>query len=235
MEDHHNLHDSNQMVYTFLVLLSGLMTAFALWMVFGYAPIESTMGLVQKIFYFHISSAWVGFFAFFITFIGSVLYLVQRSERWDILAKSSAQIGFFFISITLITGMLWAKPVWGAYWVWEPRLTISLIQWLVYFAYSLLRRSVGSSANAKRITSVYGIVAFITVPLSWFAIRWWRTIHPEIISSSGGLPAKMLYTMLFSLLTFTVIYFTFLVQLMQIESMERQKAELLSVGEEGGG
>ena len=164
--------------------------------------------------------------------LGAFLYLFQRAERWDILAKSSAQIGFIFISITLISGMLWAKPVWGAYWVWEPRLTISLVQWLVYFSYSLLRRSLGTTIGANRITSVYGIVAFITVPLSWFAIRWWRTIHPEIISSSGSLPIKMLTTMLFSLLTFTVIYFTFLFQLMNIERLEREKAELLGMEDE---
>jgi heme exporter protein C len=218
--------------FNYLILLSVILVIAALWMIFTYAPVEATMGLVQKVFYFHVSSAWVGFFAFFITFVGSILYLYKRADRWDILAKSSAQIGFIFILITLISGMLWAKPVWGTFWVWEPRLTISLVQWLVYFSYALLRRSLGMSAGGKRITSVYGIVAFITVPLSWFAIRWWRTIHPEIISSSGSLPAKMLMTMLFTLLTFTVIYFTFLTQVMNIEGMEREKADLLSMEEE---
>ncbi len=232
MSEKNLMHRSNQPLFRYLILLSMILILAALWMVFQYAPIEATMGLVQKIFYFHVAAAWVGFFAFFVTFIGSILYLYQRSEKWDILAQSSAQIGFLFISITLIAGMLWAKPVWGAYWVWEPRLTISLIQWLIYLSYAFLRRSLGTSNSAKRITSVYGIVAFITVPLSWFAIRWWRTIHPEIVSSSGGLPGKMLATLLFSLLTFTVIYFTFLVQLMNIERLERDKIEQLNRGEE---
>ena len=128
---------------TLLIALSALLLAGALWMVFAYAPEEQTMGIVQKIFYFHVSSAWVGFFAFFVTFLGSLLYLLRGQDRWDMLAVASAEIGFVFISITLVSGMLWAKPVWGAYWVWEMRLTISLIQWLMYFSYTLLRRSLG--------------------------------------------------------------------------------------------
>ena len=119
--------------FTLLIALSAVLLAGALWMVFAYAPEEQTMGIVQKIFYFHVSSAWVGFFAFFVTFLGSLLYLLRGQDRWDQLAAASAEIGFVFISITLVSGMLWAKPVWGAYWVWEMRLTISLIQWLMYF------------------------------------------------------------------------------------------------------
>ncbi|BBB47638.1 cytochrome c biogenesis protein [Pelolinea submarina] len=212
-----------------LIALSAILLIGALWMVFAYAPLEQTMGIVQKIFYFHVSSAWVGFFAFFVTFVGSLLYLLRGQDRWDRLAVASAEIGFVFISITLVSGMLWAKPVWGAYWVWEMRLTISLIQWLIYFSYTLLRRSLAHTEDAARVSAVYGIVAFVTVPLSWFAIRWWRTIHPQVFSSSSsGLPASMLATLLVCLGAFSVLYFTFLLQRLRLEKLVRERLAVLS-------
>jgi heme exporter protein C len=222
-------HTRTPKFLTLLIVLSTVLLAGALWMVFAYAPLEQTMGIVQKIFYFHVSSAWVGFFAFFITFVGSLLYLLRGQENWDRLAVASAEIGFVFISITLVSGMLWAKPVWGAYWVWEMRLTISLIQWLMYFSYTLLRRSLARSEQAARVSAVYGIVAFVTVPLSWFAIRWWRTIHPQLFSSSSsGLPASMLTTLLVCLGAFTVLYFTFLLQRLRLEKLARERLKILN-------
>ena len=222
-------HIRTPKLISLLVVLSAVLLAGALWMVFAYAPLEQTMGIVQKIFYFHVSSAWVGFFAFFVTFLGSLLYLLRGQDRWDQLAAASAEIGFVFISITLVSGMLWAKPVWGAYWVWEMRLTISLIQWLMYFSYTLLRRSLAQSEQVARVSAVYGIVAFVTVPLSWFAIRWWRTIHPQLFSSSSsGLPGRMLATLLVCLGAFTVLYLTFLLQRLRLEKLARQRLAFLN-------
>ena len=201
-----------------MILIGGLLLLLSLWMVFFYAPEEMTMGAVQKIFYFHVASAWVGFFAFFVTFLGGVLYLMVSAEKWDVLAKSSAEIGFVFISMTLVTGMLWAKPVWGVFWTWDPRLTISAVQWLLYFSYSLLRKSSSDRNSEARLAAVFGIIAFITVPLSWFAIRIWRTIHPQIFSgSSTALPHKMMVTLIVSIFTFTFIYFSFLIQRINLE------------------
>ncbi len=185
----------------------------ALWMVFGYAPREATMGDVQRIFYFHVASAWVGFFGFFVTFVASIVYLVREERRWDIVASSSAEVGLAFITMTLLTGMLWAKPVWGVYWTWEPRLTISAVQWLLYVAYVMLRGSVASPEREARFAAVYGIMAFVTVPLSWFAIRWWRTIHPQVVSSEGmAIAPKMVQTLLTSIGVFTLVYVTLLRQ-----------------------
>ncbi len=199
-------------VLTILAFLAGL------GMVFFYAPRETTMGDVQRIFYFHVASAWVGFFGFFITFLGGVLYLIQNQRQWDIIALSSAEIGLGFISMTLITGMLWAKPIWGTYWTWEPRLSISAVQWLLYVAYVMLRESVLNPERAARFAAVYGIVAFITVPLSWFAIRWWRTIHPQVVSGQGmAITTPMKQTLFFALGTFTLLYFTLLRQRIQLE------------------
>jgi len=199
----------------------------ALGMVFLYAPRELTMGDVQRIFYFHVSSAWVGFFGFFVTFLGGIVYLARGERRWDILALSSAEVGLTFITMTLLTGMLWAKPAWGAYWTWEPRLTISAVQWLLYVAYVMLRGSVTSQERSARFAAVYGIVAFVTVPLSWFAIRWWRTIHPQIISGGEmALTAKMRYTLFVSLAAFTLLYATLLRQRIHLEQARDRLAAL---------
>ncbi len=197
---------------------AGLSFLAALGMVFFYAPREATMGDVQRIFYFHVASAWVGFFGFFITAFASALYLLREQRRWDILGLSSAEVGLTFITMTLITGSLWARPVWGAYWTWEPRLTISAVQWLLYVAYVMLRASTPTPERVARFAAVYGLVAFVTVPLSWFAIRWWRTIHPQIISGGEmALTQKMLHTLLASLLAFTLVYAALLRQRIQLE------------------
>ena len=196
-----------------LAVLSVVAFLGALWMVFGYAPREATMGDVQRIFYFHVASAWVGFFGFFVTFVASIVYLVREERRWDIVAASSAEIGLAFITMTLLTGMLWARPVWGVYWTWEPRLTISAVQWLLYVAYVMLRGSVASPEREARFAAVYGIMAFVTVPLSWFAIRWWRTIHPQVVSGEGmAMTPRMVQTLLTSIGVFTLVYVTLLRQ-----------------------
>ena len=201
-----------------LGLLSIVAFICGLFMVFFYAPREATMGEVQRIFYYHVSSAWVGFFGFFVTALGGILYLISSKRQWDIVALSSAEVGLAFISMTLVTGMLWAKPAWGAYWTWEPRLTISAVQWLIYVAYVMLRGSVFSQEREARFAAVYGIVAFITVPLSWFAIRWWRTIHPQVISSEGmAMTPKMIQTLFMSLAVFTLIYVSLLRQRIRLE------------------
>ena len=202
-----------------LAVLSGVAVLVALGMAFLYAPREATMGEVQRIFYFHVSSAWVGFFAFFVTFAAGIGYLARGERRWDILALSSVEIGLTFITMTLITGSLWARPAWGAYWTWEPRLTISAVQLLIYVAYGMLRSAIESPERKARFAAVYGIVAFVTVPLSWFAIRWWRTIHPDLLTSGEGMAmtSRMVHTLLVSVAAFTLLYATLLRQRIRLE------------------
>jgi heme exporter protein C len=209
----------------------------ALGMVFLYAPREATMGPIQRIFYFHVASAWVGFFGFFITFLAGILYLTHRRQhwhkqrRWDILGLSSAEVGLTFITMTVISGMLWAKPVWGTYWTWEPRLTISAVQWLLYVAYIMVRASTTHQERSARFAAVYGIVAFFTVPLSWFAIRWWRSIHPQILMSTTSTPSMALtpamqQTLMVSLVAFSVLYANLLYQRIRLERAKDKLARL---------
>jgi heme exporter protein C len=199
--------------------LSAVVLFVALGMVFLYAPREATMGDVQRIFYFHVASAWVGFFAFFVTFLAGVGYLARGERQWDILALSSVEIGLTFIAMTVVTGSLWARPVWGTYWTWEPRLTISAVQLLIYVAYGMLRAAIDGPRRKARFAAVYGIVAFVTVPLSWFAIRWWRTIHPDILTGGGGMAitSRMVHTLLVSLAAFTLLYASLLRQRVRLE------------------
>jgi len=205
-----------------LLIIASAVGVFAvLGMVFLYAPREATMGEVQRIFYFHVASAWVGFFAFFVTFLGSIGYLAREERRWDVLALSSVEIGLTFITMAVVTGSLWARPVWGTYWTWEPRLTISAVQLLIYLAYGMLRASIEEPQRKARFAAVYGIVAFVTVPLSWFAIRWWRTIHPDILTGNGemALTPRMVHTLLVSLVAFTLLYATLLWRRMRLEQV----------------
>ncbi|NLE43981.1 MAG: cytochrome c biogenesis protein CcsA [Chloroflexi bacterium] len=191
-----------------LLVLAILFVLAAVVMIFLYAPREATMGDVQRIFYFHVASAWVGFLGFFITSLSGALYLVGGERRWDILSLSSVEVGLTFITMAVATGALWARPVWGVYWTWDPRLTISAIQLLIYIAYLMLRSSIDGPEQQARFAAVYGIIAFATVPLSWFAIRWWRTIHPDLLTGGGGMgfDARMVSTLIVSVGALSLLY-----------------------------
>ena len=202
-----------------LVGLCAVVLLVALLMVFLYAPREATMGDVQRIFYFHVSSAWVGFFGFFVTFLAGIGYLARGERRWDVLALSSVEIGLTFITMTVVTGALWARPVWGKYWTWEPRLTISAVQLLIYVSYLMLRAAIDSPERRARFAAVYGMISFVTVPLSWFAIRWWRTLHPDVLTGGEGMAftTRMGHTLLVSLAAFTLLYVTLLRHRIRLE------------------
>jgi heme exporter protein C len=195
------------------------------------------MGDVQRIFYFHVASAWVGFLAFFVTFLASLVYLARGKRGWDIVAASSVDIGLAFIAATVVTGSLWARPVWGTYWTWEPRLTISAVQLLIYVAYRMLRRSIDDPERRGRFAAVYGVAAFVTVPLSWFAIRWWRTIHPDVLTGGEGMAItpRMVHTLLISLVAFSLLYVTLLRQRVRIDRTADALAYLRLQMEDGEG
>lgn len=177
-----------------------------LYAIFFYAPVERTMGIVQKVFYFHVASAWIGLLAFCVVFAASILYLWKRDDRINHLALASAEIGTVFISGTLLTGPLWAYPIWNTWWTWDPRLTTTLVLWFMYVAY-LAMQSGGSTEARKRLAAVYGIIAFVNVPLVFFSARWWRSIHPIVVSSEGiGLDGKMRVALFLSIAVFSLLY-----------------------------
>jgi len=178
-------------LFAALVFL-GMIAALAA--VFLYAPTEPTMKMAQRIFYFHVPSAVSAFLAFSIVFIASIQYLRTQNVKWDRLALSAAELGVMFSLIVLITGPIWAKPIWGVYWVWEPRLTSMLILFSMYVAYLMVRNYGTDASRTPRLAAVLGILAFANVPLVYFSVNFWaaeQQLHPQRIE----LAPPMKYTL----------------------------------------
>ena len=204
----------------------------ALYMVFVYVPTEKHTGIVQRIFYFHVPVAWVCFLAFFITFIFSILFLWKRATKWDAIAHASAEVGVIFATLVLITGPIWAKPVWGIWWTWDARLTTSLVLWLIYVAYLLVRSFATEPERGARFGAVIGIVGFIDVPIVFLTVNLWRTQHPTTIIFEGGLTAQMLMTLLVGIAAFTMMYVLLIIQSASLKAMEADVKRLKSMQSE---
>ena len=192
-----------------LLVISGAMMLVVLYLIFIWVPTEKNLGVSQRIFYFHVPIAWVAFLAFFVVLVGSVGYLWKRTQWWDQLAYSAAEIGVLFTTLMLITGILWAKPVWGVWWTWDPRLTTSLILWLIYVAYLMLRAYSPRGDQGARYAAVLGIVGFLDVPIVYLSIVWWRTVHPQVLvgpAATGELDSSMRLLLLISTVMFTLLF-----------------------------
>ncbi|MDD5541989.1 MAG: cytochrome c biogenesis protein CcsA [Acidobacteriia bacterium] len=204
-----------------------LLFPFSLYMVFVYAPEEATMGIIQKIFYYHVSAGWVFMLAFGLVLIGSIGYLVTQRRSWDSFAASSAELGVVFCTISLTTGPLWAKPVWGIWWTWDARLTSTLVEWLIYVAYLMLRAYVPEPTKRANLSAVFGILGALDVPIVYFSIRWWRTQHPAPVMGGGGyLDPQMRVAFFVCLATFTLLYFFLLGLRMKINEAEDEIGSL---------
>ncbi len=182
----------------------------------------------QRIIYFHVPAAWLSMFAFFVTFIASILYLRSNNVRWDIWAYSSAEIGIAFTITAMVSGSIWAKPAWNTWWTWDPRLTTYTIVLLLFIAYFMLRGSIDEPGRKARFAAVYGIFAFLSVPLTFMSIRWWNTIHPVIIDPNAefGLGPGMSTAFFFSIFAFTVLFFDLLANRIMIAWDEERVAAL---------
>ena len=197
--------------YTLLGLSLVLMIA-AVYLVFVYVPTEKEMGIVQRIFYLMVPMGWLALLSFFIVFICSILYLAKRERRWDILAYSAAEVGIVATTMALIVGSLWAKPIWGVWWTWEPRLTATLVLWFIYFAYFAVRSFAMEESRGARFAAVVGIIGFVDLPIVALATTLWRGIHPGAVIFQGGLAPSMLLTLMVSIFAYTALYFLLLTQ-----------------------
>lgn len=196
---------------------------------FYVAPEERTMGVLQRIFYFHVSSAWAGMDALFLCFIANLLYVWKRDAKYDWLGVSAAEVGLVLTTVVLITGPIWAKPAWGIYWTWDARLTSTFVLWLLYVSYLLLRTLIEESERRALLSALFGIFAFIDVPLVFFSIRWWRTQHPApvIMGSPGsGLDPTMNKVFLFSVFAMHVFAAFLIVERYVLEKL-RSEVDLL--------
>jgi heme exporter protein C len=194
-------------IYLTLVFLVNLV---ALYMIFIWAPPERTLGDSYRVFFIHTPSAWVSYLAFTITFVSSVLYLKKRNFKWDFYASSSALLGLLFCIIALITGAIWAKVAWGLYWNWDPRQTTTLILLLAYLGYVSFRMAISDKEQRARVSSVLGILAFISIPLSYLSTIIWATIHPMPLLPTSklqiGVEASILQTLLTSTFAVTLLF-----------------------------
>jgi heme exporter protein C len=165
-------------------------------LIFFYAPEDYLQREPQRIFYLHVSAAIAAFACFAVVLVGSVIYLRTESWKADRLARGAALVGVVLTTVTLVMGMLYAKPIWGAFWTWDARLTSTLVLWIIYAGYLLLRRLAEPGRQAARFAAVVGIFGFIDVPIVYFSVTWWRTQHPGSVIVSDALPPQMLLTFL---------------------------------------
>lgn len=197
-------------ITTWLGAATGVLMIAALYMVFVYVPTEAQQGIVQRIFYFHVPCAWVAFAAFGLVAISGIFYLWLGQQVWDDLGYAAAETGTVFCTLVLVTGSIWAKPIWGTWWTWDSRLTTTLILWLLYVGYLLLRAMADDTPMVARFAAVIGIVAAADVPVVIISVRLWRTIHPAVlVTRQGGHgleDPRMIATLLVSLAAFTALF-----------------------------
>jgi heme exporter protein C len=192
---------------------------------FFIAPEERTMHVLQKIFYFHAATAWAGETAFGVCFLANLAYVWLRKEKWDWLAVSAAEVGVACITVVLITGPIWAKPAWGIYWTWDARLTSTFVLWLLYISYLLLRTMIEEPDRRALLSALFGIFAFIDVPIVFGAIRWWRTQHPAPVIMGGpgsGLEPTMKMVFFFSVLAMHSLMAFLIAERYRLEKMRAE-------------
>ncbi len=200
---------------TFISMIGSLYACFV------YAPTERVMGPIQKIFYFHMGTVWVATISFIIVFVASIQYLRKESRKWDILAYSAAEVGVVFITLTIISGSIWAKPIWGTWWTWDPQLTTTFILWILYIVYMILRSSAGSDTRKAKFAAVFGIIAFLDLPLVYISARVMRGISPVVFGSrGGGIAPEMMVALLVTLVAFTLLFVLILKHRVDLEIMK---------------
>ncbi len=208
--------------FPILAIITGLLLSFALYEALIAAPTEQTMGNVQRIFYYHVPSAWTAFLLFLINFVASVTYLIRRDVKADILALTTAEVGVVFCTVVLVTGPIWARPVWGIWWTWDLRLTLTLVLWLIYVSYLMLRRF-STSGQTPVLAAVLAIFGALDVPLVYFSIWFFRTQHPSpVIGGGGSLDPRMAHVLLINWAAFLCLAWLLCWTRYQLELVKRE-------------
>ena len=180
-------------------------------LVFFYAETEANMGMVQRVFYFHVAAGWLGMLAFGAAAVSGIAFLRTSNLDWDIVSMAAVELGLIFSFLNIITGSVWARGSWGTWWDWDPRLVTATIMELIYAAYLMLRQGIDNPVRRARFGAVYALLGFASVPLTYFSIRIWRTIHPVVIAGASGddtfaMTERMKLTFFFALFVFTVLF-----------------------------
>ena len=215
--------------FPIFALLTAVLLSYALYLALVWAPTEQTMGNVQRIFYYHVPSAWTAFLLFLINFVASVWYLIRRNVKADILALVTAEVGVVFCTVVLVTGPIWARPVWGIWWTWDMRLTLTLVLWLIYVAYLVLRRF-SSGTQTPLMAAVLAVFGAVDVPLVYFSIWYFRTQHPSpVIGRGGSLDPRMWQVLMFNWLAFLCFAFLVCWSRYRLEKTKREVEEMLAL------
>ena len=231
--------DAKPKTLKILDMVATLLLAAATWMVFAYAPMEVTMGNVQRVFYFHVSAGWLGMISFVLALVAGIAYLRTADRKWDTVGLAGVEVGIVFMFINIASGSIWARPAWNTWWTWDPRLVTATVMELIYIAYLMLRQGIDDPDRRARFGAIYAILGSASVPLTWFSIRIWRTIHPVILGSgdpgaegSWDMTSRMTMTLMFSLSTFSIIAIALLWHRIRLgklaDTVENLKMKVLS-------
>lgn len=207
-----------------LLLLAAALTLVDGYLIFVVAPTDAVLGHVQRIFYIHVPLALLSFLGFLLCAIAGIGYLIRRSEGWDRLAHASAEVGVVFVTLALITGIIWARPVWNTWWQWEPRLTTTLILWFIYVAYLMIRQYAPTLQQGRVWSAVVGIIGVVDVPIVYWSVKWWRSIHPVQVfgpAAANDALEPIIEAILYFSLVATLALFSYLL----LERMALRKAE----------
>jgi len=208
-----------------LSVLAALLVLAALAVVLFLTPLEQTMGAVQKVFYFHLSAAWVGMLAFILAALFGIFYLRKADLKWDRLAAASVEIGLLFTVITILSGMIWARPIWNTWWTWDPRLTTITILAFTYLGYLLLRRSSEEPEKRARFSAIYAVLGVLSVPLTFLSAHLLRSIHPVIFLGSSpemAMNPAMYRALFLGLFSFSVLYLALLWQRVRLSRLQEK-------------
>ncbi|MDE0125932.1 MAG: cytochrome c biogenesis protein [Bryobacterales bacterium] len=206
-----------------LAAVTGLGLLASTYLIFVWVPTEASMGIVQRIFYIHVASAAVAFGGFFLGGFAAIGYMLDRSSQRDDLSVACNEVGLLFACVNLITGCLWAKPVWGVYWAWDARLTSMLLLALIYAAYLILRESVSDPGQRAVVCAVVSIFGMVDVPIVYMANRWWRTQHPApVLGGGGSLDPRMTFVLFATMFALALLYWCLVRQRRRLEALRKQ-------------
>lgn len=208
--------------------LGGALAVLGLYLALLYAPEEVSMSHAQRIFYVHVPSAWVGFLAFGVVFIGSIGFLWTRRRSFDLIAHASTEVGVVFTTLAIASGAVWGRYAWGTWWTWDPRLTTTFMLWFIYIVSLMVRTHGGTGSQPARFAAVLGIVGFLDIPLIHLSVVWWRSLHPlpVVVRPEGfgsGLHPAMLQALLVNVAAFTLLY----IALFSIRRQQMAASEIL--------
>ncbi len=225
--------ESKPVALKILDIFSILVLLIAAYLALVYAPKELVMGDVQRVFYFHIGTSWTALLGFILAALFSVVYLINKDLKWDRLQVAAVEVSLVFFLITIVLGSIWARPVWNTWWTWDPRLTTAAVTELIYVAYFMLRQGIDDPDRRARFGAVYALVGGISAPITFFAIRLFRTIHPVVIGGSNAgaqgsfnMTPHMLTAFFFALFAFTVIFIDLFWNRVRLGDLQNKVEEL---------